>query len=133
MDHITVHDALLAFGGTLKRTKCNMFLPQLIHCPPETLFMIARTQVMCSSSARTINILRFGHHGDDEQCPPCKCKNGISFKRTAWTNDNPVRRFWDYKNLMSSERPRCEIFKWKDKDIEEGYYKDQIRKMRYEL
>ncbi|CAI9303369.1 unnamed protein product [Lactuca saligna] len=82
--------------------------------------MIVKTQVMPSSSARSINIRRLGHNDDDEQCPPCKCKNGICFKRTASTNDNPSRTFWNCKNLMSSEGLRCKIFKWKDKEIEEG-------------
>ncbi|CAH1419612.1 unnamed protein product [Lactuca virosa] len=33
----------------------------------------------------------------------------------------------------SSATPSCKFFLWKDDEIEEGYYKDQLCKMRYEL
>ena len=34
---------------------------------------------------------------------------------------------------QSVEGPKCKFFMWKDKEMEEGYYKEQLRKMRFEL
>ncbi|CAI9289622.1 unnamed protein product [Lactuca saligna] len=39
----------------------------------------------------------------------------------AWTDDN------------SPEGPKCRFFIWNDDELEEGYYKDQLHKMRFEL
>ncbi|CAH1452194.1 unnamed protein product [Lactuca virosa] len=52
---------------------------------------------------------------------------------SAWTDDNVARRFWNYKNSLSVEGPKCKFFMWKDDEMDEGYYKDQLRKMRFEL
>ncbi|CAI9274851.1 unnamed protein product [Lactuca saligna] len=107
--------------------------PKLGQCrPPETLFLIVKTQAMSFLSTRSSNILRLGHHGHDEQCPPCKCKNGINVERIAWTDDNPTCKFWNCKNSVSSDGPSCKFFKWKDEEMEEEYYKDHLCKMRYE-
>ena len=34
---------------------------------------------------------------------------------------------------QAAEGPKCKFFMWKDKEMEEGYYKEQLRKMRFEL
>ncbi|CAH1451779.1 unnamed protein product [Lactuca virosa] len=88
---------------------------------------------MYASSGRSINLLRVGNLRDDEPCPPCDCKDSISVERTIWTDDNIARRFWNCKNFLSAEGPKCKFFMWKDKEMEVGYYKDQLRKMRFEL
>ncbi|CAI9301588.1 unnamed protein product [Lactuca saligna] len=88
---------------------------------------------MSASSSRSINLVRVGNIRDDGPCPPCDCQDAISVERTAWTDDNVARRFWNCKNSLSAEGPKCKFFMWKDKEMEECYYKEQIRKMRSEL
>ncbi|CAH1435725.1 unnamed protein product [Lactuca virosa] len=125
---------------------------------------------MSASSSRSIKLLRVGNLRDDDLCPPCNCQDAISVERTAWTDDNVARRFWNCKNSLvsipfvylhricyfelemytfsliatltltlvfpfnqSAEGPKCKFFMWKDKEMEEGYYKEQLRKMRFEL
>ena len=34
---------------------------------------------------------------------------------------------------QAAEGPKCKFFMWKDKEMEEGYYKEQLRKMKFEL
>ncbi|CAH1432720.1 unnamed protein product [Lactuca virosa] len=86
---------------------------------------------MSASSGRSINLLRVVKYRDDEACPPCDCKDGISVERTAWTDDNVAQRFWNCKNSLSAEGPKCKVFFWwKDDAMEEGYYKQQLRKLR---
>ncbi|CAI9266473.1 unnamed protein product [Lactuca saligna] len=63
--------------------------------------------------------LRLRHHGDDAPCLPCGCKDGI--------NDNVARRFWNCKNSFPAEGPKCKLFMWKDNELDEVYYKDQLR------
>ncbi|KAL7589428.1 hypothetical protein Lser_V15G37491 [Lactuca serriola] len=88
---------------------------------------------MYTSSSRSINLLLVGNLRDDDPCPPCDCQDAISVERTACTDDNVARRFWNCKNSLSVEGPKCKFFMWKDKEMEEGYYKEQLRKMRFEL
>ncbi|CAH1453365.1 unnamed protein product [Lactuca virosa] len=88
---------------------------------------------MSASSSRSINVLRVGNLRDDDPFLPCDCQDAISVERTAWTDDNVARRFWNCKNSLSTEGPKCKFFMWKDKEMEEGYYKEQLRKMRFEL
>lgn len=38
-----------------------------------------------------------------------------------------------YIFYQSSDGPSYKIFKWKDKEMEEEYYKDHLCKMRYEV
>ncbi|CAI9281229.1 unnamed protein product [Lactuca saligna] len=88
---------------------------------------------MSASSSRSIKLMRVGNLHDDDPCPPCDCQDAISVERTAWTDDNVARRFWNYKNSLSAEGPKCKFFMWKDIEMEKGYYKEQLRKMRFEL
>ncbi|CAH1436046.1 unnamed protein product [Lactuca virosa] len=94
---------------------------------------------MYASSSRSIILLRVGNLRDDEPCPPCDCQDAISVERIAWTDDNVARRFWSCQNSLYSllisrlKIQNASFFMWKDKEIEEGYYNDQLRKMRFEL
>ncbi|CAI9279810.1 unnamed protein product [Lactuca saligna] len=99
------------------------FEPSTIHCYPklgqclplDTLHSIDITRSIFVSSGRSINFLHIRNLLDDEPCPPCDCKDAFSMKRT------------------SAEVPKCKFFMWKEKEMEEGYYKDQLHKMRFEL
>ncbi|CAH1447356.1 unnamed protein product [Lactuca virosa] len=84
---------------------------------------------MSASSSRSINLLRVGNLRDDDPCPPCDCQDAISVERTAWTNDNVARRFWNCKNSLVS----IPFVYLHHKEMDEGYYKEQLRKMRFEL
>nr|KAJ0211114.1 hypothetical protein LSAT_V11C400177030 [Lactuca sativa] len=66
---------------------------------------------MSATSSLLIKLLHVGNLRDDDPCPPCDCQDAIS----------------------SVEGPKCKFFMWKDKEMEEGYYKEQLRKMRFEL
>ncbi|CAI9293703.1 unnamed protein product [Lactuca saligna] len=88
---------------------------------------------MSASSSRSIKLLRVGNLRYDDPCPPCDCQDAISMERTVWTDNNVARRFWNYKNSLSAEGPKCKFFMWKDKEMEEGYYKEQLRKIRFKL
>ncbi|CAI9283116.1 unnamed protein product [Lactuca saligna] len=70
---------------------------------------------MYASSGRSINLLRVGNLRDDELYPSRDYKDAISME------------------ITSAEGPKCKFFMWKDKAMEEGYYKDQLRKMRFKL
>ncbi|CAH1443258.1 unnamed protein product [Lactuca virosa] len=88
---------------------------------------------MSASSSRSINLLHVGNLRDDDPCPPCDCQDAISVERTAWTDDNVAGRFWNCKNTLPAEGPKCKFFMWKDKEMEKGYYKERRGKMRFEL
>ncbi|CAI9299995.1 unnamed protein product [Lactuca saligna] len=88
---------------------------------------------MSASSSRLIKLLHVGNVRDDDPCPPYDCQDAISVERTAWIDDNVARRFWNCKNSLAAKGPKCKFFMWKDKEMEEGYYKEQLRKMRFEL
>ncbi|CAH1431450.1 unnamed protein product [Lactuca virosa] len=88
---------------------------------------------MPASSSRSINLLHVENLHDDDPCPLCDCQDAISMERIAWTDDNVARRFWNCKNSLSAEGLKCKFFMWKDKEMEEGYYKEQLCKMRFEL
>ncbi|CAH1428342.1 unnamed protein product [Lactuca virosa] len=65
---------------------------------------------MSASSGRSINLLHVGNLRNDEPCPPYDCKDAISVERTTWTDDNIARRFWNCKNSLSAEGPKCKFF-----------------------
>ncbi|CAI9282035.1 unnamed protein product [Lactuca saligna] len=67
---------------------------------------------MSASSSRSINLMRVGNLRDDDPCPPCDCQDAAS---------------------MEIEGPKCKFFMSKDKEMEEGYYKQKLHKMRFEL
>ncbi|CAI9299442.1 unnamed protein product [Lactuca saligna] len=90
-------------------------------------------RTISASSSRSIKLLCVGNVRDDDPCPPCDCQDAISVERTTWTDDNVAHRFWNCKNSLAAEGLKCKFFMWKDKEMEVGYYKEQLRKMRFEL
>ncbi|CAI9259571.1 unnamed protein product [Lactuca saligna] len=56
-----------------------------------------------------------------QHVPHVTVRMGIGVETTSWIDDNVARRFWNCKNSL------------KDDELEEGYYKDQLHKMRFKL
>ncbi|CAH1436411.1 unnamed protein product [Lactuca virosa] len=79
---------------------------------------------MSSSSSTSRNQLQVARVQSRKRVKLYDC--GVPAKaRTCWKITNHGRHFWNFQNNLTRLK-KCSFFEWKDKEQEEGYYKNLL-------